>query len=157
MADDGGILIRADFGGRAAIKERTELLRPCRHKQTIVDETGRTVECGTCGAPLDAFQVLLEYARKERHWRHWEAEVNRCHNELEKLKQEERRVKARTKNAARKDAAAAVAEERVRGERARIEIIEKARDARRLLERVEFLAARGMVPMTRAQAQDINS
>lgn len=132
-----GIVIRADFGKRADIKERTDLLRPCKHEQTLVDEVERTVECGTCGAPLNAFMVLLEYARKERHWRHWQAEVSRCHNELAKLKEEERKVKARTRSASRKDAGEAVAAERARDERERRESICDAREIAAICGRIE--------------------
>ena len=140
---DRGVLIRADFGGRASIKERTDHLRPCQHEQTIVDEVVRSVECGTCGAPLDAFQVLLEYARKERHWRHWQAEVSRCHNELAKLKEEERKVKARTKSHARKDALEAVRLEQLHTERMRLDIVQIARDVGAAAKRIEQLAHRG--------------
>lgn len=137
---EGGILIRADFGQRAAIKERTDLLMPCRHEQTVVDEVERTVECGTCGATLDAFSVLLQYARKERHWRHWQREVARCHNELAKLKEEERKVKARTRSASRKDAAEAVRAERERTEESRRRIIAVADDLSRCVRRLHHWA-----------------
>lgn len=138
-------VIRRDFGGLAAIKEQGADARlfPCRHVSTVVDEVQRTVACATCEAPLDPIQVLLEYARKERHWRQWDAEVSRCHDQLAELKAEERKVKARTKNATRKEADSAVAEERVRTERERLLMAELARDAGALCRRIDGLARRG--------------
>lgn len=132
-----GAVIYRDFGGRAEARERSDRLFPCRHETTEVDEVARTVTCASCSAPLDAFQVLLEYSRNERHWRGWQSEVDRCQAELKELKAEERRVKARTKSAARKDAQAAVAEERVRSERERIETTQDARDIQELCRRIE--------------------
>lgn len=137
-----GVVIHPDFGGLAQVKESNARLAPCKHTQTVVDDVARTVECGTCGKTLDPVEVLLEYARKERHWRHWQAEVDRCHNELEALKAEERKVKARTKSASRKEAAAAVAEDRARGERDRIAITEAARDITELCRRIQRTAQR---------------
>lgn len=138
-------VIRRDFGGLAAIKKKGPDAPhlQCRHMATVVDEVARTVGCATCGAPLDPIQVLLEYARKERHWRGWDAELNRTQLRIEELKAEERRVKARTKNATRKEADAAVAEERVRSERERMVAAELARDAGALCRRIDGLMRRG--------------
>lgn len=135
-------VIRHDFGGLAAIKERgaTTSYGHCRHMATVVDEVARTVGCATCGAMLDPIGVLLEYARKERHWRGWDAELNRTQQRIDALKEEERKVKARTKSASRKEAAAAVAAERERTERERIEITELARDVAGIARRIERAA-----------------
>lgn len=86
--------------------------RRCRHAQTLLDETSRRVSCKSCGALLEAFDVLLSYARRERTWRYWDAESRQARLDLAALKSEERCVKARTANALRKDAEHAVAEER---------------------------------------------
>lgn len=138
-------VIRHDFGGLAAIKKKgpDAPYLQCRHMSTVVDEVARTVGCATCGAPLDPIQVLLEYARKERHWRGWDAELHRTQRRIEELKAEERKVKARTKNATRKEADAAVAAERVRSERERLVISELARDAGALCKRIDGLTRRG--------------
>lgn len=116
--------------------------RFCRHRQTVVDESDRTVACGSCGKALDAFQVLLEYARRERHWQCWDQEVGNKTRELAELKDEERKVKARTKNAARKDAGEAVAAERARTEKTRHEVIMAARDVTALGKRIEQMMTR---------------
>jgi hypothetical protein len=151
-----GVVIRRDFGGLAQIKEvgADKRLFPCRHLATVVDAVEHTVACASCEAPLDPFQVLLEYARKERHWRGWDAELNRTQQRIDELKAEERKVKARTKNAARKEAATAVADERARSERARFEIAEKARDIAQLCKSIERLAR--MPQSTLAEAQSLN-
>ncbi|HEU4582673.1 MAG TPA: hypothetical protein VFS67_30660 [Polyangiaceae bacterium] len=109
----------------------------CFHRQYLLDEDKRTVSCGTCGAPLDAFQVLHDYARRERHWRYLDREAREAEARLKELKAEERRVKARTASASRKDSAAAVAAERAQSERERIAISEDTRDIVELCRRIE--------------------
>jgi hypothetical protein len=112
----------------------------CHHRGSfIVDEGARTVECEACGAALDAFQVLLDYANKERSWKHWQGEVRETQKRVDELKDEERKVKARTKSASRKEAGAAVAAERARTERERMDIAELARDVGGLARRIERL------------------
>lgn len=128
----------ASFGRQSDITEQRALR--CHHHSYKLDARRRVVCCGGCGAALDAFEVLLEYARKERTWRHWEGECIRKRAELGVLQQDERRAKARLKHASRKDAAAAVAEERTRSERERMQIIEAARDIIERARRVERLA-----------------
>lgn len=142
--EECGVLIRADFGQRAAIQERTDLLYPCQHEQPVVDEANRTVECGACGAPLDAFTVLLQYARKERHWRNWQAEVGRCHNELEKLKDEERNESAHTVSVAQGS----------RGGRGRRARPRRARAHRHLRRRPRHHRALPPHPADRAEKED---
>lgn len=115
----------------------------CFHRQYELDEGSKAVTCGRCGAPLDAFQVLLDYAHRERHWRYLDGEARDAEKRLAELKAEERKVKARTKNATRKEADSAVAEERARTERERMVISELARDAGALCRRIDGLARRG--------------
>jgi hypothetical protein len=86
------------------------------------------------------FEVLLAYARNERTWRHWQGECIRKRAELGALQAEERRTKARLKHASRKDAAAAVAEERARGERERMQMADAARDIVTRAKRIDRLA-----------------
>lgn len=130
-------VIRLDPGKQTEIKSTGQY---CFHRRYDVDDHAHTVSCGTCGVPLDAFEILLDYARSERSWRYYENEITRAKEALEELKAEERKVKARTRNASRKEAEAAVAEERVRAEKARREITEKARDIGQLCRRIEQLA-----------------
>jgi hypothetical protein len=90
--------------------------RHCAHGATMLCESSRRVSCKECGALLDAFDVLMQYARRERTWRYWDAETRQAKLDLAALKSEERCVKARTANALRKDAEHAVAEERRKSE-----------------------------------------
>lgn len=135
-------VIRHDFGGLAAIKASGPDAphQRCRHMATVVDEVERTVGCATCGAPLDPIQVLLEYARKERHWRGWDAELNRTLERIAELKDEERKVKSRTASASRKDANAAVAHEQQATLVRRQAIAEKAKDIAELTRQIVQLA-----------------
>lgn len=98
--------------------KQTELKRSgfCSHRQVVVDTSVRTVTCSTCGADLDAFTWVADYARQERTLRHWEKEQQRHAKIVADLKDEEKRIKARTRNARRKDADVAVAEEREKWE-----------------------------------------
>jgi hypothetical protein len=114
----------------------------CRHRQIRLDGDQRTVTCTGCGKALDAFDVLLDYGRGERSWRTWDSLISAAAQNLERLKTEERKTKARLQHASRKDALAAVDEERVRTERMRLEITERARDIGQLCRRIEQLAHR---------------
>lgn len=71
------------------------------HLHVQVDEETPVVECVDCGTKLDAWQVLLEFARGERHFRMWEAERKKQHAELTedvaKLKAEKSRLKTECK------------------------------------------------------------
>lgn len=91
---------------------------PCKHRTYEVDEQERTVSC-RCGAILDPFEVLLEYARRERHWRHYDSAARKATGTLREAEEELKRVQARTRSALRKDAEEAVRMERRRQERER--------------------------------------
>lgn len=114
----------------------------CRHVGTEVDAETRTVTCRQCGKTLDAFDVLLEYARKERTWQNWRDQQRAAAARVEQLKAEEKRVKARTKSASRKDSEQAVRDEQVRTEKMRFEVIQAARDVAALARRIEALNSR---------------
>jgi hypothetical protein len=94
---------------------------------------------------LDPFQVLLEYARKERHWQPLGSghETTQGAEAPGTLKEEERKVKARTQSASRKEANVAVEAERARTERARLDTIEIAREVAVFARRIEALQTRG--------------
>ncbi|MEY4548965.1 MAG: hypothetical protein RL685_5160 [Pseudomonadota bacterium] len=128
--------------GAKALQTRLKDGVRCRHDQTEVDGEDRSVSCRSCGATLDAFDVLLQYARRERNWHYWDQETRELEAKVQALKEEERKVKARTKSASRKDAATAVAAERERTERERFEIITAARDVVELGRRIERLTQR---------------
>lgn len=132
-------VIRLDFDRQSEIRRDGPY---CSHRQYEIDEGTKTVVCGKCGAPLDAFQLLLDYATRERSWRYYDSEIRCAKQQLAELKAEERKVKARTKNATRKEAVAAVAEERVRSERERMVIAELARDIVAAAKRIDGLTTR---------------
>lgn len=115
----------------------------CGHKRTQLDADKRAVTCRDCGKTLDPFDVLMEYARAERVWQQWDRDTDELRREVARLKEEERKVKARTQSASRKDAAVAVEAERARTERARQDTIELARDVAGLARRIEALQTRG--------------
>lgn len=106
----------------------TRSSRHCKHGATLLCESSRRVSCKECGALLDAFDVLMAYARRERTWRYWDAETRQARLDLEALKSEERCVKARVANALRKDADHAVAEERRKSEATRRAIARAAKE-----------------------------
>lgn len=133
-------VIRLDFDRQSEIRRDGPY---CSHRQYELDAGTKTVVCGKCGAPLEAFQALLDYAHRERNWRHLDRECRDAEKRLEELKAEERKVKARTKNATRKEADAAVEAERVRTERERMVAAELARDAGALCRRIDGLMRRG--------------
>ena len=109
----------------------------CRHHAYEIDALARLVRCQSCGAELDAFKVLNEYATGERTFRDYRRMTRLQSSRLEDLRAEEKRVKARTRNASRKDAGDAVAAERKR-------LAELARSLRSSIEqskrKVEWLA-----------------
>lgn len=111
----------------------------CRHHQTLLNTESRTVSCGQCGATVEAFDVLLKYARGEINWRSWDSEVHRRRREIDELKLEERRIKQRTAAASRKDAEAAVAEERRKSEERRRLIAWKSHEVARLGQEIQRL------------------
>lgn len=132
-------VLRPVFGAQTTVKGSP---KHCRHRVPVLDAEDRTVACEGCGTALDAFQVLLEYADGERRWQGWDQSVREKQRELEALKDEERKVKARTKNALRKEADMAVATERLRTEKMRRDAIQVARDVVAAGKRIERLMQR---------------
>jgi len=117
VSGETGIVGKVLIGPFGGARETTIAGRqgvPCRHYRYVINTESRTVKCGTCEAALDAFDVLKEYAAKERTFKHWEQQSLDAQRRLAALKDEERKVKARTRAASRKDAAQAVADERMR-------------------------------------------
>jgi hypothetical protein len=136
-------VITVAFGRETEVKERDRL--HCRHHSYKLDTEDRTVNCGACGAGLDAFDTLLEYANKERRWHHWDKEQRETQARLNELKEEEKRVKARTRAASRKDAATAVAEEKRKEGLRKKAIADLAREMKKTCERIERLTQGGQV------------
>lgn len=140
MSDDAppDNVLRPSFGQQSELVGTER--RYCRHQHYLLDTTARTVSCGSCGVGLDAFQVLLDYARDERNWRTWDRECADKRKLLAELKEEEVRVKSRTASASRKDSVAAVAHERQSTFVRRQAIAELARDVGELARRIVRLA-----------------
>lgn len=82
----------------------------CAHERIEIEHFQRKVICIKCRAVLDPFDVLLQYARKERVAAYTDESVRETRKRLAVLEAEERLTKARLKNAKRKDADVAVAE-----------------------------------------------
>lgn len=146
MTDDGEQLapvVQLKPGPAQQTKVKGHGYAHCRHIGSELDAETRTVTCRQCGKTLDPFDVLLEYARGERRWQQWEQEQRAAAARVTQLKEEERKVKARTKNASRKDSAEAVRLEQVRTERMRHDVIQAARDVAALAKRIEKLNQRG--------------
>lgn len=124
--------------------ELKERRRFCRHEAMHLDVDSRTVECAYCDARLDPFEVMRQYAYRERTWRRWDRATRDQMAKLEELKEQERRIKARVRNAARKDADLAVQEERRRAAEKMRRIIMHATTMREAAERI--LSAAGHSP-----------
>jgi hypothetical protein len=111
----------------------------CWPHQPVVDEQARAVSCARCKAALDPITVLMDVARRHQAYQSLVAEVRTMRANLEALKAEEGRVKARTRSAARKDATAAVAAERERQASATAEVQRRTDDIRHHLDRIDQL------------------
>jgi len=71
----------------------------CHHLQVVVSAEDRRCYCGECDVELDPIAVLLELAHKERNLYYSRKEVRRYEGQVQELKREERRVKARLRRA----------------------------------------------------------
>lgn len=109
-----GTIIVGRFGPGSG---ETEIVNPwekCRHIQYELDAKARAVTCIACGSSVDAFQVLMEYAERERHWMFWDAKARDAEKRTRAAQEAEKKAKARTRAHNRKDAEIAVADERKR-------------------------------------------
>lgn len=75
----------------------------CYHRQVLVHEEPREVRCQSCNALLDPFDVIMEYAERERRF-HFASEYRQkkqreLEQRIEALKREERNTKARLNRA----------------------------------------------------------
>ena len=88
---------------------RREFGKFCLHASyTVIDEQ-RKILCRTCNGQLDAFDLILRLAHRQAHRENIEKEITELRKTLAALRAEEKRCKARTRNARKKDADAAVA------------------------------------------------
>jgi hypothetical protein len=76
----------------------------CGHRgQVLVNKDRRRVTCGQCGTVLDPFDVLWWFAVKEREFVYARDKKRTLEIQIEQLKAEERRVKARLNRALSKE------------------------------------------------------
>lgn len=115
----------------------------CYPHWPIVDRALRSVTCKRCKANLDPIDILLEVARRHEEWTRLSAESSTMRREIEALKAEEKRVKARTKSASRKDAQTAVEAERERDGLRRQQTFDAAKEIAELSLRIQRLAMIG--------------
>lgn len=133
-------VIRGVFKGAPLPSEAKLVDQRCRHRSYFVHESERQVTCQGCDAKLDAFEVLMAYANHERNWQLWNKRCLEKRAELRELEAEERRIKQRMRNASRKDAKLAVAEERKKTVELRRRIAFNARELGRLAGRIQRAA-----------------
>lgn len=141
MSDDDDNVIRLfgptpDPDGTPGVQQRTQF---CYRHAPLLDKVSRTIQCDRCKQSLDAFDCLLQVAQDHDHWQRLLAESRTMRRELETLKAEEKRVKARTKSHRNKDAMAAVADERRKHVRRHAEMACRVDDVQRALKRLQQL------------------
>ncbi len=103
----------ADIPDNAPIFEgppRGETGQWCLHDRYTVVYQQRLVTCNACGATLDPFVIVERWARGHAVRDGYRKQVADLQKKLVELHAEERRIKARTRNARRKDADLAVQE-----------------------------------------------
>ena len=97
------VVIEADFTNSGSthliIKPRKHI---CRHLPCTIDVDHRLVECLLCGAVLDPFQVLLEFASQQRSCENYVSKAQKIRASIDALTDEERRLKARIRSARKK-------------------------------------------------------
>lgn len=99
MTDDN--VIKAKFDGVSlSVKDRN--IPTCLHGRVWVDEEARKVTCRDCERQLDPISVLLSFARKERNFQYTKESISSLRLEIDELKKEERRIKARIRTAKKK-------------------------------------------------------
>lgn len=139
--NDDNKVVRVAFGTETRIVRDRE--RVCRHLQYELELDTRVARC-QCGAQLDTFQILLEYARAERHWRHYATEEREIRERLAALAAEERRIKARIRNARRRDPESALEEHRKRSAARDRTIAWNAREIEEMAARIRKLMERAL-------------
>lgn len=111
-----GTSMRRKLGGAAIDKLPSGAMNYsgtyCPHDLYEVHVPKRVVVCKRCKATVDAFTVLERMSRREDLQRQRAQEARDLSKHIAALKVEEKRVKARTRGARRKDADAARREER---------------------------------------------
>lgn len=104
---DGGDLISFEEARDRVVpgESRLTIVRrgmTCRHFSTLVDPNMRTVECEKCGAELDPFEVVHQYALGERAHAWAKETIGDLRKSIHELKRLERNAKVRLKRLERK-------------------------------------------------------
>jgi hypothetical protein len=86
----------------------------CAHRALLITPDQRLLVCKACGGNVDPFDVILQYAQKERRWRQWDAEAAKSYDALAELKTEEKLVRARVKRQRKKTSPATAEVEALR-------------------------------------------
>ena len=89
------------------IKDKTPEQCRCNHNNVLLNRATRQVDCKDCNVYIDPFDYLLSWAYGDIHLdlmrKRLRAEVTRISGNLEKLKKEERNIKARVRNLRKKE------------------------------------------------------
>ncbi len=101
------------MGRRADISETNiEGHRWCSHKQYTLNGKAREARCSLCAELLDPFAILMDYATEERNFKPWVKEEEALRARIKALKADEKRTKARLRNAKKRDIDLALASQR---------------------------------------------
>ena len=79
--------------------------RLCRHARVYIYQDDRRLECKDCGAAVDWYAFIMQQADGHRRLRSYEQSIARARKELDALKADEKRTKARLRNARKRLAA----------------------------------------------------
>jgi hypothetical protein len=71
----------------------------CRHRSIEVGSYDREVRCQNCHAQLDPVDIIIQYAREERHLEVFKTKAGSIEKRIYDLEKQERNIKARIKNA----------------------------------------------------------
>lgn len=94
-------IIDLDEARKTTIREvRKDYSKPvCRHRSLQISATEYHLSCVDCGAAMDPYRVLLDYAGKERSLEWSQSAVEKARKAVDTLRAEEKRVKARLRRA----------------------------------------------------------
>jgi len=83
-----------ESGGSTRLFTKQKKASRCKHLRVDIDDELRTVICSDCREELDAVQVLVEYANRERLMAYKHDTVSALNRKIDELKKEERKIKS---------------------------------------------------------------
>lgn len=117
--DPGAIIIafptnrgKTDVEVAEGAEKRTPTNCYHQHYGVMLHPATRTVTCKSCDATIEAFDVLMNYAEKQRSWRDLAGETRVVAKQIDDARKELKRVQDATKRANLKDKNTAIANER---------------------------------------------